>query len=222
MIKDLPLTDKPREKALLNGIESLTDAELIAIILRTGIKDNSAIDLANRIIKEISSLNNPGLISLERLKNIKGVGSTKAITLLAAIEIGKRSLKKPPLRLKLKTSKEVYEQFKYYFVNQKQEIFMIIFLDANNKVITFKELYRGTMNNLSINNSEIFKECLLNSSNNIILIHNHPSDSLFPSKQDVSSTKLIINSARILNINIIDHIIVTSNNYYSFRDNGDI
>ena len=222
MIKDLPLTDKPREKALLNGIESLTDAELIAIILRTGIKDNSAIDLANRIIKEISSLNNPGLISLERLKNIKGVGSTKAVMLLAAIEIGKRSLKKPPLRLKLKTSKEVYEQFKYYFISQKQEIFMIIFLDANNKVITFKELYRGTMNNLSINNSEIFKECLLNSSNNIILIHNHPSDSLFPSKQDVSSTKLIINSARILNINIIDHIIVTSNNYYSFRDNGDI
>ena len=99
---------------------------------------------------------------------------------------------------------------------------MILFLDGKRKVIGFKEIYKGTINNLSINHIEIFKEAILHSSNNIILIHNHPSGSIYPSKEDINSTKDIVKKARVLNINIIDHVIVTNHNYYSFYDNGDL
>lgn len=222
MIKDLPTMDKPREKAIINGIDALTDTELLAIILRTGTKDKSAIDLAICIINEIHSIQNLDNYTLESLKKIKGIGEAKAIAVLCAVEIGKRTLKNNYKKVKIKNSKDVYENFKYYFYKEKQEIFMVIFLDDNNNVTSHKIIYKGNCNRINVELRDIFKETFMHASNKIILIHNHPSNSLYPSKEDIITTERVIKSAHILNIRVLDHIIITDNNYYSFADNGDL
>lgn len=222
MIKDLPFMDKPREKAIANGVSSLTDTELLAIILRTGTQSKSAIDLAIDIIKEVHSIKNLDNYTIERLKKIKGIGEAKALAILCAIEVGKRSLKNNYQKVKIKSSKDVYNNYKYYFYKEKQEMFMILFLDDNNYVTSHKIIYKGNSNRINIEQKDIFKETFMHSANRIVLIHNHPSNSFYPSKEDLLTTNKIVASANILNIKVLDHIIITDNNYYSFLDNGDL
>ena len=221
MIKDLPTLDKPREKAIYYGVENLSDAELLAILIRTGTKSKSALEIAQQIIKEQGYFNT-SVITLELLSKIKGLGQTKAITILSAIELGRRSLKTSLSNLKILNSKDIFVTFKYYFINQKQELLIAVFLDANRRLIAYKKIYIGTNNHLNLSHHEIFKEALLHASTNVILLHNHPNGSVYPSKEDIKTTKKLKELGKILDINIIDHIIMTDDNYYSFLDNGDI
>ncbi len=222
MIKDMPVLDKPREKAIINGVQSLTDAELLAILIRTGTKNKSSLDLAHQIINLIGNIKDTSLLTLERLSHIKGLGKTKAITILSALEFGKRSLKQDELNIKILKSVDIYNYFKYHFFKEKQELLIVAFLGLNKQLISFKKLYQGTINYLAINTNDLLKEAILHSSKNIILIHNHPSGSIYPSKEDLDTTKNLIAAGKIFNIKVIDHLIITDNNYYSFRDNGDI
>ena len=222
MIKDLPVLDKPREKAINYGLSNLSDAELIAILLRTGTKNSSALDIAYKIINEYKTINNLSELSIERLSNIKGVGSTKAITLLSALELGKRLLKAENNHFKAINSKIIYENTKFYFFKQKQELLYILFLNKSRNVIRIKRIYKGTNDLINIAPNEIFKEAYLHSSSNIIIIHNHPSGNLYPSKNDIDSTSKLMEAGKILNVNILDHLIITDKGYYSFYDNGDI
>ena len=221
MIKDLPYLDKPREKALAFGINNLSDAELIAILLRTGAKDISALQVAQNIIKEIGEIANINMVTVERLSQIKGVGKAKALTILSAIEIGKRTLKVNN-NIKINNSKDIYNYVKYYFFKKSQELFMLLFLDNNKSIITTKIIYKGNTNRLSITAREVFKEAVLHASNIIVLVHNHPGGSIYPSKNDISTTRNLIVAGKVLQIQILDHLIVTDNNYYSFFDNGDL
>ncbi len=223
MIRDMPKLDKPREKAQTYGVKYLTDAELIAILLRTGTRNLSSLDIARKIINEYGNLNNIDNSSPKKLSSIKGVGSTKAITILSALELGKRFLKaKDDTTFKANNSKSIYENMKYHFYKQKQEQFFVLFLNKNKKVLNIKRIYKGTNSLINIAPNEIFKEAYLSSSSNIVLVHNHPSGSTLPSKNDLIATERLIKAGKILGINVIDHLIITDDGYYSFYDNKDI
>ncbi|MBQ4583524.1 MAG: DNA repair protein RadC [Bacilli bacterium] len=221
MIKDLPIQDKPREKALKYGVNNLTDSELIAIILRTGAISASALDVAREILKQVELVENLNLLSINKLSKIKGVGEVKAITLLAALELGRRSYQishqKP---IKVNSALVIFEYFKYLLIKEKQENFIVVFLDNQKNIITYKTVFIGSLNYLSVHPREIFKEAIVRSSASVILVHNHPSGMATPSKVDIETTERLIKTGDLLQIPVIDHIIIANDKYYSFYDNG--
>ena len=219
LIKDLPEEEKPREKLKKYGVKNLTDEELIAIILRCGTKNMSVKDLAIKIKKEFKTLSDLSYIELSK---IKGVGEVKAITLLAAIELGIRSTYKEDKNIKLNRPENIYEFFKNKLIYLKQENLMAIFLDNKNKLIAYKTIFIGTINMSVSHPREIFKEAMKNSSVYIILVHNHPSGDPTPSVADLKFTNQVYKTSKIIGIPLLDHIIIGNNNYYSFYDNGDL
>lgn len=219
LIKDLPEEEKPREKLKKYGVKNLTDEELIAIILRCGTKNMSVKDLAIKIKKEFKTLSD---LSYVELSKIKGVGEVKAITLLAAIELGIRSTYKEDKNIKLNRPENIYEFFKNKLIHLKQENLMAIFLDNKNKLIAYKTIFIGTINMSVSHPREIFKEAMKNSSVYIILVHNHPSGDPTPSVADLKFTNQVYKTSKIIGIPLLDHIIIGNNKYYSFYDNGDL
>ncbi len=219
LIKDLPEEEKPREKLKKYGVKNLTDEELIAIILRCGTKNMSVKDLAIKIKKEFKTLSDLSYIELSK---IKGVGEVKAITLLAAIELGIRSTYKEDKNIKLNRPENIYEFFKNKLIHLKQENLMAIFLDNKNKLIAYKTIFIGTINMSVSHPREIFKEAMKNSSVYIILVHNHPSGDPTPSVADLKFTNQVYKTSKIIGIPLLDHIIIGNNKYYSFYDNGDL
>lgn len=219
LIKDLPEEEKPREKLKKYGVKNLTDEELIAIILRCGTKNMSVKDLAIKIKKEFKTLSDLSYIELSK---IKGVGEVKAITLLAAIELGIRSTYKEDKNIKLNRPENIYEFFKNKLIHLKQENLMAIFLDNKNKLIAYKTIFIGTINMSVSHPREIFKEAMKNSSVYIILVHNHPSGDPTPSVADLKFTNQVYKTSKVIGIPLLDHIIIGNNKYYSFYDNGDL
>ena len=223
-IKDIEEADRPRERLINNGVEVLSNEELLAIILKTGNKENSAKELASILIKELEGIKNLNNINYERLKKIKGIGNAKACELLASIELGKRinreinSLNNIILN---KTSK-VYEYYKDILGNKQQEHFYCVYLDNKKRVIKDKLLFIGTLNYSVVHPREIFKNAYLLSASSIICIHNHPTGNTLPSKPDLELTKKLIEAGNLLGIKVIDHVIIGKNNYYSFLENGDM
>ena len=222
MIKDMPKLDKPREKAIRYGVKSLSDSELLAIIIRTGTKNESAIKIAQDIILLSNGISNFHNLSLERLSLIKGIGMVKAITILSALELGKRSLYNSKDNIKITNALDVYKNFKYHIVNESQELFFILFLNTQKKLLNYKIIYKGTKNGINIDSQEIFKEAYIHNASSIIIVHNHPDGLCFPSKEDYNATYKLIKISKIMNIPLLDHIILTNNNYYSFYENGDL
>lgn len=223
LIKDIPVLDRPRERFIKYGVNYLSNEELLSIVLKTGYKGYSVKDLSNNILKEIKDITDLKDISLNKLINIKGIGKVKAITLLSSIELGRRVYSiKDSINIKLNNSKEIYNYIKDNLIYKKQEYFYCIYLDNNNKLIDNKLLFIGTLNKSNVHPREIFKYAYINNSNKIVLIHNHPSNNVLPSKEDIIFTKNIIEIAKIQDIHVIDHLIIGNNNYYSFYDNNDI
>ena len=218
LIKDLPNIEKPREKFKKYGLEYLSDEDLIAIILRCGTKNLSVKDLAIKIKKEYPNLNE---VSLKDLENISGMGEVKAITLLSAIELGKRTLCQSDEKLiKFDKAEVIYNYFKNKMMFLKQERLIALFLDNKMKMINYKTIFMGTINASITHPREVFKEAISNSAVYIVLIHNHPSSDTTPSLSDIAFTKQIYETSKIVGIPIIDHLIIGKHNYYSFYDNG--
>ena len=223
LIKDIPILDRPRERFIKYGVINLSNEELLSIVLKTGYKGYSVKDISNNILKEIKDITDLKELTINKLIRINGIGEVKAITLLSAIELGRRVYSnKNNIIIKLNNSKEIYNYIKDKLIYKKQEYFYCLYLDANNKLIEDKLLFIGTLNKANIHPREIFKYAYINDSTKIILIHNHPSNNVIPSKEDIILTKNIIDIAKIHNIKVLDHIIVGLNNYYSFYDNNDI
>ena len=222
MIKDMPKLDKPREKAIRYGVKFLSDSELLAIIIRTGTKNESAIKIAQDIILLSNGISNFHNLSLERLSLIKGIGMVKAITILSALELGIRSLYNSKDNIKITSALDVYKNFKYHIVNENQELFFILFLNTQKKLLNYKIIYKGTKNRINIDSQEIFKEAYIHNASSIIIVHNHPDGLCLPSKEDYNTTYKLIKISKIMNIPLLDHIILTNNNYYSFYENGDL
>ena len=223
LIKDIPVFDRPRERLLKYGSYSLSNEELLSIILRTGTINYSVKDLSNNILKEIKDITNLKEYSVNKLTKINGVGEVKAITLLASIELGRRVYSnKNKKRINLSKPIDVFNYIKDDLKDKKQEFFYCLYLDSKNNLIDKKILFVGTLNRSIVHPREVFKNAYLLSANSIICVHNHPSNDLLPSVEDIELTKNIIKIGKIQGINVIDHIIVGNNNYYSLLENKDI
>ncbi len=218
-MNDLPKDELPREKALKYGFKSLSDAELLAILLRTGTKDLNVKQLALKILNEMNSLNGLQNSRISKLASIKGVGSVKAITILASLELGKRLNKENDFKpIKIRDTKDVYEAFKEELENESQEKLMAVFLNNQNLVLANKILFVGISNQSLIEPKTIFKEAMLYNASRIIILHNHPSGNPSPSKEDYIVTNQIKDVGDLLNIKLIDHLIIGKDKYFSFYD----
>ena len=218
LIKDMDINIRPRERLKKIGVSSLANDELLAIILRCGTKSKNVKELSLDIINKIGNINNLENATLEELKSINGVGEAKAISLLAAIELGKRVLKKDISSVVINNNRIVYDLLKYDFVNAYQEKFLALFLDTKNKLIAIEELFKGTISESTIHPREIFKLATKHSAYSIVVVHNHPSGNSNPSKADIELTSKLMECGKLLSIPVIDHVIIGYNNYYSFYE----
>lgn len=223
-IKDIPKEDRPCERLIEKGVETLSNEELLAIIFKTGTRGNSAKDLGSELLSKIENLKRLNDINLEFLKNFKGIGTSKACNLLAAIELGKRINREVDTikNVKLTSSSIVYKYYKDKIGDKKQEYFYAVYLDNSKKIIGDKLLFIGTVNYSLVHPREIFKESYLLGASAIICVHNHPGGNPLPSKQDFEITNNLIEASKILGVKFLDHIIICKNNYYSFLENNDI
>ena len=217
-VKDLPLDDRPREKLILRGAQSLSDAELMAILLRTGSKDESVIVVAQKLLKEFGNLAILATKSVEELTHIKGIGKDKAATLVAAFELVRRTEfeSKWYSNKKISSPKDIAEIYIPLLRDELQEKFYIVCLSSSNQIIKHELLFVGTLNASLVHPREIFKTALSNNAANIILMHNHPSGNPEPSSEDISITRKISDAGKLLEIQIFDHIIIAGNSYTSF------
>lgn len=222
-IKEIPKIDRPRERLINKGSESLSDEEVLAIILKTGTNNVSAKDLASQILNYCGGLENLNNITFHELTNLKGIGEAKACLILSALEFSKRINQKQREIVGIKlTNPEIV--FNYY---QKlgllsQERFYCLYLNSSKKVIKEKLLFMGTVNYSMIHPRDIFKEAYLLNAVSIICIHNHPSGDVTPSEKDINMTVNLKKIGDLFGIEIVDHIIISKNNYYSFLENDKI
>ncbi len=222
LIKDIPQSDRPRERFLKYGVQNLSNCELISILLNTGTKNKSVKDLAENILSTLNDITDLKTISLNKLKQIKGIGEIKAIKLLSALELGKRVYyEKNMSKIKMNSADLIYSYIKDELKGKKQEYFYCLYLDTKKYLIEKKLLFIGTINRSIVHPREIFKYAYLFSASSIVCIHNHPSGDTLPSVEDISLTKSLVKIGKLQGIEIIDHIII-GNNYYSFYENGDI
>jgi DNA repair protein RadC len=217
-VKDLPIDDRPREKLLLRGPQNLTDAELIAILLRTGTKGKSVLELSQEIINKENNLAQLALKSPSELIENSGIGKDKAATLLAAFEVSKRILFQTKWfsQKKIASPSDVAEIFIPLLRDEVKERFIVVCLSSANKIIRYETISVGNLNSSVVHSREIFKVAIQNNSASIILIHNHPSENPDPSNEDITITRKIVESGKIMDIPIFDHIIIAGNNYTSF------
>lgn len=222
LIKEIPIDERPRERFKKYGVKALSNEELLSIILRTGTGSKSVKDVSLDILKEYK-INELKDINFNSLKSIKGVGEVKAITIISAIELGKRVFSTSNLIYQIRTGDDVYNLVRDDMEDLLQEKFMAVYLDTKNKVIDKKVIFVGTVNSSSITPRDVFREAVKLNSVSMILIHNHPAGSISPSYEDVYLTNEFIKLGRMMGISVIDHLIIGKNNYYSFREsNGDL
>lgn len=219
MIKDIPVNERPREKLLLYGKENLSDKEILSILIKSGTKENNVTNLALELLKKYK-LSDFQDISIEKLIEVKGIGKIKAIEILAAIEFGKRVFTSinEPLK-KIDSAEHIFNIFKYDLGNKKQEYFYALYFNVKKELLSKKMLFKGTLNQSTVHPREIFKEAYRLSAAYIICIHNHPSNDTTPSNEDIKLTNTLVETGKIQGIQIIDHIIIGRDNYYSFYEN---
>lgn len=221
MLKTLPKNEMPRERLQLYGAESLSNEELLAIIFRTGVKDMSVKEVSNNVLSSMSSISDLANISISELSSIKGVGLVKAITLLASLELGKRVYSNPLNKgVKLSNTFLVHETFKSLFKSLLQEKFVAIYLNTKRELIGYDILFIGTLDSTSFHPREVLRNAIKKSASAIIVMHNHPSGSVIPSKNDIYLTKQLLEASNIIGIPLLDHLITNGEKYYSFFDNG--
>lgn len=223
-VKDLPISERPRERLEKVGVENLTNEELIAIILKSGNRKKSVKELGMEIIKEADGIDNLKSISKEKLQSIDGIGPIQAYTILSVIELGKRIFLDQSAKSKivLNSSSLIYDYMKYKLLDQKQEYFYCLYLNNKKELIERKLLFMGTVNRSIVHPREVFKHAYLCSASGIICIHNHPSGDVKPSREDIRLTKSLVELGQMNGIPIVDHIIMGNDNYYSFYEEGEI
>ncbi|CAM2841562.1 DNA repair protein RadC [Hathewaya histolytica] len=220
-LKELPQNERPRERLLRYGPEALTNSELIAIILRTGSKDENVLSLSARIIKERGGLNGLLTSTKEDFTDLKGIGSAKASQLIAIAELSKRfrsyrSGENYKICSPRDAAEYVMEEMRYL----KQEILKVIMLNTKNKVIYEKNVFLGSVNSSIVHPREIYKEAIIKNSTSIVIFHNHPSGDPTPSREDLNVTNRIQDSGRILGVDLLDHIIIGNGTYISLKEKG--
>ena len=213
--------DRPREKLMLKGKIALSDAELIAILIGSGSRNESAVALSKRILSSVDSLNGLGKMSVSQLINFKGIGEAKAITIIAALELGRRRRAEDAVDLvKVTSSKKVFEMMQPIIGELTHEEFWVLFLNNSNKIISKSQLSKGGITGTIVDARLVFKLALENGATGLILCHNHPSGNLQPSDADKEITKKLKLAGESLDVKVLDHLIITETKYYSFVDEG--
>jgi DNA repair protein RadC len=221
-IKDWAVEDRPREKLIKRGIGSLSDAELIAILIGSGTQNESAVDLSKKVLKSANNnLNDLGKLGIAELIKMKGIGEAKAITIIAAMELGRRRKIADILeKQKISQSKDVFELFQPIIGDLPHEEFWILLLNRSNKIIDRFKMSQGGVTGTVIDVKIILKKAIEKLASSVILCHNHPSGNRNPSKADENVTIKLKESAQLMDISVLDHIIVADNDYFSFADDG--
>lgn len=214
-IKELPKVERPREKLMQYGPEKLSNSELLAILLRSGTKGENVVELSNKILKRFGANELPNL-TFNDLKDYPGLGPAKACEIVACFELGKRLLKDKKAEIYLKP-KEVWEELKD-LRDHKKEHFVIFYLDSRNREIKREIISVGSLNANLVHPREVFEPAVRNLAAQIILAHNHPSGDPEPSEDDLEITKRLVESGKILGIEIVDHIIITKTGFISFKE----
>jgi DNA repair protein RadC len=214
------LEDRPREKMLQRGIDALTDAELLAIILGSGTRDLSAIGLARMVLKQVGSMAQLARCSVAELTTIKGIGPAKAIAIVATFEMGRRKGLAPNQVLRFTSSEVVANYLIPRMADLNQEVFYVLFLNRNNEVKAEKPFFRGGVSATVIDARLIFREAINQLASGLIFSHNHPSGNLTPSRADIDITRKLSQAGKLFDIKVLDHIIVSHRGYYSFADEG--
>jgi DNA repair protein RadC len=221
-IKSWAAEDRPREKLLMKGTSALSDTELIAILLRSGTSSMSAVDVAKNILQNVgNNLDELARLSVKDLMKIKGIGEAKAITIVSALELGRRRKEAVTQeKQKLSSSIDAYDLIKGDLMDLTHEEFWVIMLNRSNRILKKNKISLGGVHGTVADPKIIFKAALEELASGIIVAHNHPSGNLTPSQQDIDLTKKLKESGKLLEIQLLDHLIVAGKNYYSFADEG--
>ncbi|ADY54310.1 DNA replication and repair protein RadC [Pseudopedobacter saltans DSM 12145] len=215
--------DRPREKLLLHGRRTLSDSELIAILIGSGSKNESAVDLSKRILNHYqNNLDALGRLSVQELSKFKGIGEAKAISIIAALELGRRrkDAENEQLHSKITSSFDVYKLLSSHFFDLLHEEFWIVLLNRTNRVLSKVLISKGGQSATVSDPKIIFKSALEHNASSIVLAHNHPSGNLKPSSADLQLTKKMVEGGKILDIGVLDHLIFAERKYFSFADEG--
>ena len=221
-IKSWDAADRPREKLSTKGCSALSDSELLAILIGSGSRNESAVELCKRILKSVNNnLNTLGKCTVSDLQKFKGIGEAKAITIVAALELSRRrKAEEPEKRDQITSSKDAYNSIKTYLEDLPHEEFWVLLLNRSNKIISFKKISSGGISGTVADVRIILKYAIELLASSLILCHNHPSGNKQPSQSDIDLTKKISNAAKLIDISVIDHLIVTDNSFFSFADEG--
>jgi DNA repair protein RadC len=221
-ITDWALEDRPREKLIQKGTSSLSDAELLAILISSGTKDKSAVDLGRELLGNVSNnLNSLGKLTIADLIKIRGIGTARAVTIAAALELGRRRKLADAQEVpQIRSSKDVADIFQPILSDLLHEEFWILFLNRSNKVITQMKLSQGGISGTVTDVRIVMKKAIECLASGIIVCHNHPSGNLNPSESDSKITQKIKEAGSLMDIQLLDHLIISDKDYYSFADNG--
>lgn len=216
-IKDISKENRPRERLEKNGVHVLSDAELLAIIFKTGNKEENAIVMSDRLITKygLGKLNE---LSLKELQEIKGIGPAKSMQIKALFEFNKRYNLAKRAGEPIKSARDVFEYVSQRLITNQQEHFMILLLDSKNRIVKDEVISIGTLNASIIHPREVFKLAIRENANSIILVHNHPSGDPEPSAEDEQITEKLFEAGELLNIKVLDHVIVGKDKFWSFKE----
>ena len=218
-IKDISKENRPRERFLKNGAMSLSDAELLAVVLQKGSKKENVVDMSNRLLSKYG-IDKLCDLSLKELQEIDGIGPAKSMQIKALFEFNKRHNLSKQNGKEIKSAKDVYNYASQRLNSNDKEHFMILHLDSKNRIIKDEVISIGTLNASIIHPREIFKSAIRESANSIILVHNHPSGDSNPSTEDEQVTEKLFQAGELLSIKVLDHVIIGKDNYHSFKEKG--
>ena len=219
LIKDIPNEERPRERLYKYGVDTLSNEDLLSIIISTGTKDKSCKEISLELLKYFETINNFKNANINNLSSISGIGLSKACNILASIELGKRVYSNSDnIGIKLLNSSMIYDYMKDIISDKKQEFFYALYFDNKQRLIDKRLLFIGTINRSVVHPREVFKYAYLCSASSIAIVHNHPSGDINPSKEDITVTNGISELGKINKIPLIDHIIIGDKKYYSFND----
>lgn len=220
-ITDWPEGERPREKLLANGVGTLSDAELIAIFLRVGVAGKSAVDLARDLLNQFGSLNGIFSASVNDICQIHGMGQSKYCQLQAIFEMSRRALvEEIKAQDILNSPRKVSDYLKLKIGSLNREVFMVLFVDIQHRIIADEILFAGTLTQTSVYPREVVKRALFHNAASVILAHNHPSGMLTPSQADLQLTQALKSALALVDINVLDHMIVCGNHVYAFTEHG--
>lgn len=219
-LQNIPVQERPRERLMQHGVATLSIVELIAILLTTGTKGKSVLELSHELVGHFGGLEGLLEASVEEIMEVKGIGKAKAIQLKAAFGIAIKSSESSYLGSKKVTSKEAYELVKQDLSYQKQEVLMVILKDVKGRLISYEKISMGTLSEVLVHPREVFYPAVRHKANSLILAHNHPSGDPTPSQADLVLTQRLIYSSKVMGINLDDHIIIGKTNFISLKESG--